>query len=133
MNQVEWNESLFLDFEPMDATHREFVALLAKTQTAEDADLSDCWRAVIEHTRQHFGREDQWMKKSRFATAENHMLQHRVVLNLMHEGLVFARNGQFDAVREMAGELASWFAKHTQSLDAALALHMRREPELASL
>ena len=25
----------------------------------------------------------------------------------------------------MAGELAVWFAKHTQTLDAALALHMR--------
>ncbi|HEY9095315.1 MAG TPA: hemerythrin domain-containing protein [Hydrogenophaga sp.] len=132
MNTIEWSDALCLGFEPMDATHREFVDLLAKTQMAEDADLGDCWGAVIEHTQRHFAREDQWMKKSRFATAENHMLQHRVVLNLMHEGLVFARTGQFDAVREMAGELASWFSKHTQSLDAALALHMRREPELAS-
>ncbi|MEZ5701504.1 MAG: hemerythrin domain-containing protein [Burkholderiaceae bacterium] len=132
MNTVEWSAALCLGFEPMDATHREFVDLLAKTQAADDADLSNCWRAVIEHTQDHFAREDRWMKKYRFATAENHILQHRVVLNLMHEGLVFARTGQFNAVREMAGELASWFSKHTQSQDAALALHMRREAELAS-
>ena len=35
------------------------------------------------------------------------------------------RAGNMAAVREMAGELAVWFAKHTQTLDAALALHMR--------
>jgi hemerythrin len=49
-----------------------------------------------------------------------------VVLNVLREGLALARTGQYAAVREMAGELAAWFAKHTQSLDAALALHMRR-------
>jgi hypothetical protein len=26
----------------------------------------------------------------------------------------------------MAAELGAWFSRHTQSLDAALALHMRR-------
>jgi hemerythrin len=39
--------------------------------------------------------------------------------------LALARAGNMAAVREMAGELAVWFAKHTQTLDAALALHMR--------
>ena len=39
-----------------------------------------------------------------------------------------AQAGRLAEVREMAGELAVWFAKHTQSLDAALALPMRREP-----
>ena len=60
-------------------------------------------------------------------SADNHILQHRVVLNVLREGLVMARAGDLQPVREMAGELAAWFAKHTQSLDAALALHMRRE------
>jgi hypothetical protein len=39
-----------------------------------------------------------------------------------------ARAGQL-AVREMALELASWLIKHTQSQDAALALHLRRHPQ----
>jgi len=131
MNIVEWSDALMLDFEPMDAVHREFVDLLARAQSASDAELPEAWAAVVEHTATHFGREDQWMRKTRFSSAENHILQHRVVLNVLHEGLAMARAGQLDAVREMAGELATWFAKHTQSLDAALALHMRREPASA--
>lgn len=126
MNPVEWSDALRLDFEPMDAVHRAFVELLARAQSATDAELPEAWSAVVEHTATHFAREDEWMRKTRFASAENHRLQHRVVLNLLHEGLSMARAGQPEAVREMADELAVWFAKHTQSLDAALALHLRR-------
>jgi hemerythrin-like metal-binding protein len=128
MKTVEWSDALLLDFEPMDAVHREFVGLLALAQSAPDATLATAWSAVVAHTVQHFGREDEWMRKTRFASAENHILQHRVVLNVLREGLTLAQAGELAVVREMAGELAAWFAKHTQSLDAALALHLRREP-----
>lgn len=127
MNTVEWSDALLLDFEPMDKVHREFVDLLAMAQNAPDNALPQAWSAVLDHTVHHFGREDEWMRKTRFASADNHMLQHRVVLNVLREGLAMARAGDLAPVREMAGELAAWFAKHTQLLDAALALHMRRE------
>jgi hemerythrin-like metal-binding protein len=132
MNTVKWSDALLLDFEPMDAVHREFVDLLAQAQNAPDATLPQAWAAVVKHTEQHFGREDEWMRKTRFSSADNHILQHRVVLNVLREGLAMAQTGQMESVREMAGELGVWFAKHTQSLDAALALHMRREPVPAS-
>lgn len=128
MNTVEWSEALRLDYPPMDEVHHEFVDLLAMAQAAPDAALPQAWSAVIDHTVQHFGREDEWMRRTRFAAAENHIMQHKVVLNVLREGLALARTGQLQAVREMAGELAVWFAKHTQSLDAALALHMRSVP-----
>ena len=69
------------------------------------------------------------MRHSGFASADSHILQHRVVLNVLREGLALARSGQYGAVREMASELAAWFGKHAQTQDAALALHMRRQAE----
>lgn len=128
MNTVEWSDALLLDFEPMDAEHRELVDLLALAQNASDAALPQAWAAVVEHTASHFGREDEWMRQTRLATAENHILQHRMVLNVLREGLVMARAGQVPAVRQMADEMAAWFVKHTQSLDAELARHLRHEP-----
>lgn len=125
MNTVEWSEALVLDYPPMDEVHHAFVDLLALAQAAPDHALPAAWSAVIEHTTLHFGREDDWMRRTRFAAADNHIMQHKVVLNVLREGLALARDGDFAAVRKMAGELAVWFAKHTQSLDAALALHMR--------
>jgi hemerythrin len=112
----------------MDDVHHAFVDLLAMAQNAPDATLPQAWSAVIDHTAMHFGREDEWMKCTRFAAADNHIMQHKVVLNVLREGLALARAGDLAAVREMAGELAVWFAKHTQTLDAALALHMRGTP-----
>jgi hemerythrin-like metal-binding protein len=127
MNTIEWSDALLLDFEPMDTVHRDFVDLLAMAQHAPDATLAQTWSAVVDHTVDHFGREDAWMRETRFSGADTHTLQHRVVLNVMREGLALARAGDHAAVREMANELAVWFAKHTQSQDAALALHMRRQ------
>lgn len=126
MEPIAWSDDLLLEFEPMDSVHRDFIGVLAAAQAAADPDLLAAWTAVIEHTRAHFAREDDWMCRTRFASADSHMLQHRVVLNVLREGLALAREGRFDAVREMATELAAWFAKHAQTQDAALALHLRR-------
>lgn len=127
METVEWSEALQLDFAPMDIAHHTFVDLLAQAQTATDEALPTAWAALLVHMEKQFGEEDQWMRETHFASAGNHLLQHHVVLNLLREGAAMARRGQLAPVREMAGELAGWFFKHTQSMDAALALHMRRQ------
>ncbi|GLS13268.1 bacteriohemerythrin [Hydrogenophaga electricum] len=126
MNTVQWTDALLLEYEPMDTVHRGFVDLLARAQAAPDDELVNTWSAVVEHTTAHFKMEDDWMRRTRFPNADNHIVQHRVVLNVLREGTALARAADYASVREMAGELAVWFAKHTQSLDAALALHMRR-------
>jgi len=127
MPTLNWSDTLVLDFAPLDEMHREFVNMLAEVETCPDADLAQHWDALVKRTQALFGREDDWMKSTRFSSGSNHSLQHRVVLNVMREGLGMARSGNNKQVRGMAAELARWFAKHIQSLDAALALHMRRQ------
>jgi hemerythrin-like metal-binding protein len=126
MQAVKWTPSLWLGFDPMDTMNREFMELLACAQVASDAQVLDTWQALVAHTARHFGTEDRWMRSEAFATVEQHTLEHRVVLNLLREGLGQAQRGDMAPVRQMAGELGAWFSRHTQSLDAALALHMRR-------
>jgi hemerythrin-like metal-binding protein len=127
METVEWSEALQLDFAPMDSAHRTLVDLLAQAQGATDEALPAAWSAVLAHMEKQFAEEDLWMRATHFASSSNHLLQHHVVLNLLREGAAMARGGQLAPVREMASELAAWFIKHTQSMDAALALHMRRQ------
>jgi hemerythrin-like metal-binding protein len=129
METVEWSEALQLDFAPMDTAHRTLVDLLAQAQTATDETLPTAWAALLAHMEEEFAEEDLWMRATHFASASNHLLQHHVVLNLLREGAAMARSGQMAPVREMANELGAWFIKHTQSMDAALALHMRRQDE----
>lgn len=127
MAVLEWSQALALDLPLMDDTHREFVDLLAAVQAADDAALVAAWQALVEHTEQHFGQEDAWMASTRFAAGNCHAMQHKVVLQVMREGAARAAGqGELHVVRAMAAELALWFPQHAQSMDAALALHLRR-------
>lgn len=125
MAPLEWSDALNLDLPLMDETHREFVDLLAVVDGADDAQLLAAWQALVEHTEQHFGQEDAWMASTRFASGNCHSMQHRVVLQVMREGTVRAQQGDLKVLRVMASELALWFPQHAQSMDAALALHLR--------
>jgi hemerythrin-like metal-binding protein len=126
MFQLEWSEALSLDLPFMDDSHQKFVDLLALAQRSTDDRLQAAWQRLIDHAVIHFGQEDRWMLSTRFASITCHSLQHKVVLQVMREGAAQALADDVSALRAMASELALWFAKHTQSLDAALALHLRR-------
>ena len=125
MIELQWSDALSLNLPPMDETHRAFVASLAVVAQANDNGLVDAWKSLIDQTALHFRQEEVWMHRTRFASGNFHSTQHRVVLNVMREGLVQGRAGCLDGIRHMAHELAVWFPQHVQSMDAALGLHLR--------
>ncbi|WP_404301350.1 hemerythrin domain-containing protein [Alicycliphilus denitrificans] len=122
MAALQWSDELALDLPPMDDTHREFVALLQAVEDADDASLIDAWRRLVAHTEAHFGQEDRWMQATRFAAGNCHSAQHQMVLKIMRGG---TDRGEPAVLRAMAAELAVWFPRHTDAMDAALAQHLR--------
>jgi hemerythrin-like metal-binding protein len=123
---VKWSDELRLDLDFMDDTHREFVDLLAAIEVASDDHVADCFAAMIEHTDDHFGAEDRWMKETHFSSSNCHTMQHSVILQVLREGLRRGReDGDLVLLRDLAKELGIWFTQHAQSMDAALALHLR--------
>ena len=122
-----WSDALSLELDFMDDTHREFVDLLAATELADDDTLTERFAALIAHTEDHFGGEDKWMKDTKFSSSNCHTMQHNVILEVMREGLRRGRDkGDMAVMRQMAHELGIWFPQHAQTMDAALALHLRR-------
>ena len=126
MAALEWSDALALDLPLMDDTHREFVDLLAQVEQADDATVVQRWQELVDHTEHHFGQEDAWMVATRFASGNCHTTQHKVVLQVMREGTARAEQGDLKVLHVMASELALWFPQHAQSMDASLALHLRR-------
>ncbi len=126
MPNLEWSDALALDLPVMDDTHREFVDLLATVDAAADDTLLAHWAVLVNHTDDHFGREDEWMQTTGFASSNCHSMQHKIVLQVMREGLQRGEAGDLAVVRQMARELAVWFPQHAQAMDASLALHLRR-------
>ena len=125
MPALTWSEALSLQMPVMDRTHVEFVDLLAAVEGSEDTALVTRWAALVAHTTEHFGQEDAWMAATGFAPENCHATQHKVVLQVLREGLKAGEAGQLAVIRQMAGELALWFPHHAQTMDASLALHMK--------
>ena len=65
------------------------------------------------------------MRQTGFASVNCHATQHGVVLTVLRDGLAAGRAGRHDVIRQLAHELALWFPQHAQTMDAALALHLR--------
>jgi len=125
MAPLQWSDALSHDLPFMDRAHQRFVSLLALVDAADDKQLERAWRALVEYTSDLFALEDERMEATRFASRNGHSLQHRVVLEVMCEGLVQAGEGRLLQVREMARQLAGWYVGHVRTMDAALALHLR--------
>lgn len=125
MASLEWSDALSLELPLMDDTHREFVELLAQAEAAPQAEQQQAWQKLVQHTEEHFGREDLWMQATRFASSNCHSVQHKVVLDVLRE---VGEKSLADEtlIPAVAIELGRWFIQHAQSMDAALALHLRR-------
>ena len=126
MSRLKWSDALSLDMPGMDDGHKTLVALLDLAHEAPDSSLLGHWRNLVTHTASVFEREDRWMNATRFSSTHIHTTQHKVVLQVMHEGLSAGESGDLAPIRQMANELGQWFANHSQSMDAALALHLRK-------
>jgi hemerythrin-like metal-binding protein len=125
MSSLVWSDALSLSMPVMDVTHQEFVDLLAQVEDADDATLLPKWQALIDHTDDHFAREDRWMLATGFAAGNCHSSQHAVVLKVLREGAVKGAEGDLATVRQMAHELTLWFPHHAQNMDFGLALHLK--------
>ena len=77
---IQWNSSLELGIQSMDLTHREFVDLLNGVEQMIDSDLRARFPDLVEHTVNHFRREDEWMRRLDYAHAEAHTDEHDKVL-----------------------------------------------------
>ncbi|MBK1614252.1 hemerythrin [Rubrivivax gelatinosus] len=125
MSTLSWSDSLALNQPQMDATHHEFVDLLATLDAAFDGPeklLELALDAVVEHTEGHFAQEEHWMLGMGFAPQNCHSYQHAQVLKAMHEVLDRLRlDGDVVLARQLFDELVEWFPAHARTMDASLA------------
>jgi hemerythrin-like metal-binding protein len=125
MPALTWNDDLALHQPHIDATHREFVALLAGVEAALDADPATLGAALddfIAHSESHFAQENNWMLRVGFGAGHCHGTEHAQVLELMHEVRRRLREqGDVRVVRSLVPALAQWFPIHAGSMDAGLA------------
>lgn len=106
----------------MDATHREFVALLNQLESAPKEAFIPLFAQLLAHTEAHFAAEEQWMRDCGFAAIREHCGEHQRVLGELRRFNQRAAAGNITLGRAYVREqLPGWFALHAQTMDSALA------------
>ena len=116
-------------YAPMDEVHREFHDLLLALQ--QPGDEGEKLLALHEHLLRHCSQEERWMRESSFPACECHQREHEMLLEVVAEVRRRFDAGDSEIVARLSEELPQWFEVHANSMDAALAVHLR-EKEAAS-
>ena len=126
-----WDDAVHaLGVGEMDATHREFVALVNLLSECDDSDFAALFGKLLEHCRLHFTSEGRLMRISRFPALNEHEGEHHRIygdLVQMHRAV---QRGRLALPRAFVKQgLEEWFSVHIASMDAALAAHLKRVGE----
>ncbi|EKZ98515.1 cation-binding hemerythrin HHE family protein [Cupriavidus sp. HMR-1] len=118
-----------------DATHAEFLQLLAAMEKADDAGFLAAFEEWIEHTHHHFEQEEQWMEAMQFGPRFCHTNEHQGVMSVakaVRDKIVEERadpegpgKGALSLGRRLTGELSGWFDNHVKSMDTMMVEHMK--------
>jgi len=120
---MEWGERYELGVARMDETHREFVDFCNELVAAAPEDFLARFDAFIAHTAAHFAQEDRWMEAINFPVC--HRDEHARVLNAIREVRERVEKGDLFLGKRLLEELPPWFDNHVDTMDAALAYHIK--------
>lgn len=112
-------------FEPMDELHRQFRELVAGLSAPDAGDDGRQLLALHEHLLRHCALEERWMAESGFPSCACHRQEHEMLLEVVAEARRRVDAGDVEVARRLAEELPHWFETHANTMDAALAFHLR--------
>jgi hemerythrin-like metal-binding protein len=116
---------LGIDF--MDQTHREFIELLSNAAQANKKQFVHEFHRLLEHTRDHFERENVMMQETAFPATGEHKDEHRRVLHELNAMLASIARGHGALARAYVCEhMPEWFELHAATMDSALAAHLKQ-------
>lgn len=83
------------------------------------AEVLDRWQALERHTREHFAREDEAMRKAAFHAYPTHAGEHeRVLAEMASEAGAFAAGGDAERLWLYVSQaVPAWFVRHIQTMD----------------
>lgn len=124
---IQWSDEFLLGYGPIDTVHEEFVDLLGRLQSADDAALPALLDQFAEHCARHLETENGWMVETEFPPRECYIDEHAAVLKSVQEVRELLAQGDVAICRELVAQLADWFPNHADHPDSALAHWMTKK------
>ena len=125
---LQWKDSYAIGDAEIDAQHRHFFELANAFLAAEGrAALTACAMAIYKHTREHFGHEEELMRKRGFPERQQHIEWHnRMISRLNAISLAI----QVDRVnmQDLVDLTEDWALNHIPVHDAKLSAYLVDHP-----
>lgn len=130
----DFEERYRLGVDEMDETHREFVALINRLDTADKASFIEQFPLLTEHTQMHFDNENRLMRNTGFPAIDEHTDEHQRILGELRRLGDRVEDGSITMARAYVREqLPQWFNLHAVTMDSALAAHLTCRAQPANI
>jgi hemerythrin-like metal-binding protein len=124
---LEWNDSYRVGDALMDAQHQHFFTLGNAFMAAQDkAELTRCAMQLYRHTREHFGHEEQLMRKLNYPGLGKHVDWHNGMISRLN---ALSRTIQNDTLnkQDLVDLTEDWALNHIPVHDAMLHYYLMGE------
>jgi hemerythrin len=123
--------------ESMNQTHREEVEMVQQLADLlvkgiagdlDEAAISAQTQAWVEHTREHFARENSLMEQNGFPAYPVHKGEHERILNLLEElqqGWL-QQHSPYPLAEFLCNDWPAWFDNHVKTMDQVTAAFLQR-------
>lgn len=121
----------------VDRDHYELETLLSQLGFASVAgdhdDFTKLFNDLIEHSREHFAREEVLMRKVRCPSLELHSQEHKAILDRLaryaHSLMLKRQLLRLEEIRA----LGTWLERHADTADKHMADHLCRHYALSGI
>lgn len=130
MALIEKTGALTVAYDLIDNDHDEFISLLNKLDTADNANFPALFQQLYEQTEQHFERENQLMEQFSFPGETKHKGEHQRVLGEFKQFKSRVDKGLIAFGRSFVKDrLPQWFGLHVTTMDSALVAHINKQSQ----
>ena len=125
MALFKWSPLLQLGIPEVDADHQRLFSLadelhVAVSQAAAPREIQDRLASLIDHSRAHFAREEEFMARCNYPGRATHTAEHeQLTARALHLQREFIVNGRALS-SEILRSLHEWLVSHIDTADRSL-------------
>jgi hemerythrin len=133
MSLLRWKDEYLTQVEEIDGQHRRLaqhingIHDLLRSGRGQAA-LAEALGELVSYTKFHFDSEDALMEKTAYGKREEHVFEHKRLLNEIIELRRSIQDGHTVASVEVIRFLKNWLLTHFQGADKLLAQHLLARP-----
>ena len=110
----------------IDTTHKEFLELVENTTKLKGPSFASEFSRLLEHTIEHFKKEEDTMKQMGHGSLIEHISDHQRILGDMSRFNDKVQAGRTQMARAWLNDsLIDWFDTHVKTMDSAFVADLK--------